>query len=408
MPINPSSITTLTARWVLSVSAPPIPNGVVRCEAGRITYVGASDGTPIDLNLGRAALIPGLVNSHTHLDLSDMRGLAPPGRDFVGWLRAVIDHRRSGSLEKTANSVRDGVKECTNSGTTLIGDISAFGASWEICRDAQLRVVVFHELLGLLSDRAVAAREAARTWLQAHPSTPTCRPGLSPHAPYSVRASLFADINQLCDEGGAVLSTHLAESAAEMQLLETREGPFVPFLQDLGVWDPDGLESSPAKVIRSCTSHGVRTLLIHGNYLRSTALIPPHATLVYCPRTHQAFGHPRHPLVDFVARGVRVALGTDSLASNPDLDVLAEARFVRAHFPELPAEQILRMITINGAEALGFDDVAGSLDVGKSADLVVVPVSDDANTDPYDLVLRSNAPVSDVMFRGNWLEVTGT
>jgi cytosine/adenosine deaminase-related metal-dependent hydrolase len=390
------------------VSAPPIANGIVRCESGRITYVGAPDGTPIDRNLGRAALIPGLVNSHTHLDLSEMRGLAPPGRDFVGWLRAVIGHRRSNSLEKVANSVRDGLKECTGFGTTLVGDISAFGASWDICCAAPLRAVVFYELLGLPPDRAVATREAARSWLQSHTPTPTCRPGLSPHAPYSVRASLFDDANYLCDDAGAVLATHLAESPAELQLLETCDGPFVAFLQELGVWDPDGLETSPAKVIRSCASHNVRTLLVHGNYLRATTLIPPHATLIYCPRTHQAFGHPRHPLADFVARGVRVALGTDSLASNPDLDILAEARFVRSHFPELRGEQILRMITINGAEALGFDDVAGSLDVGKSADLVVVPISDDANADPYDLVLRSDAPVSDVMFRGDWLEVAGT
>src|SRR5205085_8085675 len=109
-------------------------------------------------------------------------------------------------------------------------------------------------------------------------------------------------------------------------------------------------------------------LLIHANYLRTETPIDERATIVYCPRTHAAFGHPPHPFREFLARGVRVALGTDSLASNPDLDLLAEARFVHARHPDVPGATLLRMATLNGAEALSFADVTGSLIPGKSAD----------------------------------------
>jgi cytosine/adenosine deaminase-related metal-dependent hydrolase len=403
MQVHPSTTTTVSARWVFPVSAPPIPGGIVSWHGDRITSIEPAGSRAVDLDLGNTALLPGLVNTHTHLDLSAMRGAAPPSPDFTGWLHAVIGHRRSLSLEEVANSIQLGLSECTRFGTTLVGDISALGTSWSELRAAPLRAVVFFEILGLSADRALAAREAARAWLASHPPTPTCRPGVSPHAPYSVRASLFNDANQLADAANAVLATHLAESAAEMELLDSRSGPFVPFLQGLGVWDPDGLAPSAAKIIRSCTSHGVRTLLVHGNFLKPSTVIPPNATLVYCPRTHQAFGHPSHPLREFLTRGVRVALGTDSLASNPDLDVLAEARFVREHFPEVPGERILRMATLHGAEALGFGDETGSLEVGKSADMVAIPLPSAEVADPHDLLLRGSQRVARVLFRGRFL-----
>ena len=102
--------------------------------------------------------------------------------------------------------------------------------------------------------------------------------------------------------------------------------------------------------------------------------MPPSASIVYCPRTHAAFGHPPHPFRDFLARGTRVALGTDSLASNRDLDMLAEARFVHRKFPEVPGATLLKMATLNGASVLTWGGETGSLTPGKSADLVIVPL----------------------------------
>ena len=142
-------------------------------------------------------------------------------------------------------------------------------------------------------------------------------------------------------------------------------------------------------------------LFVHANYLEPG--ICRGRNVVYCPRTHAAFGHHPYPLKEFLDGGARIALGTDSLASNPDLSVLAEARHVRERHAQVPGDTLLRMITLNGAQMLGWDAVAGSLEPGKSADLAVVPIADLAFDDPHDVLFRSGEPVARVMFRGQWL-----
>jgi cytosine/adenosine deaminase-related metal-dependent hydrolase len=386
---------TLSARWVFPVDAPPLERGVVTIADGRIAAVGPTGDGPVDVDFGEAAIIPGLVNAHTHLDLSGLRDQAPPTPDFTGWLRQVIGFRRSRAPEQVQADIRDGLAESVRFGTTLMGDISGDGGSWDALADAPLRAVVYREFLGLPADRAADAWERLDNWLVSRTPTSTCRPGVSPHAPYSVRAALFF----AAATRGWPVATHLAETAAEMELLVLRRGPFVSFLQDLGVWAPDGLAEDVDHVLRLLT--GVEpTLIVHGNYLPPDTDLPPNASLVYCPRTHAAFGHPPHPFLEFLARGVCVALGTDSLASNPDLDLLAEARFLHERYPSLNGEVILRMATLSGAEALGWAEETGSLTPGKSADLAVVPLDDSGEGEPHRRLLGGRQPVSAVFFRG--------
>jgi cytosine/adenosine deaminase-related metal-dependent hydrolase len=266
--------------------------------------------------------------------------------------------------------------------------------------------VVIYELLGLTEDRARQSAAAGQSWLEAHPGTPTCRPGLSPHAPYSVRRELFAAANELARSHGCPLMTHLAETRAERDLLDRRKGPrgpFVPFLQEVGAWDPDGLLGQP-EILRICSQGGVRTLLAHCNYISFSGLPRWNAlSVVYCPRTHAAFAHSRYPMAGLLLYRIRVALGTDSLASNPDLDLLGEARFLHRRYPGAPGAHLLRMATLAGAEALGWADETGSLEAGKSADLVVLPLPPADDPDPYRLVLGSDLTVQRVLIRGRWV-----
>jgi cytosine/adenosine deaminase-related metal-dependent hydrolase len=370
---------TIRARWVFPVDAPPIPDGRVTLQAGRITRV-APDG-PADQDVGNAALLPGFVNAHTHLDLGMLRGKCSPTPDFPGWLRCVIAGRRAATSEQVEQAIRDGVAECVRCGTTLVGDISAGGASWPLLAAAPLRSVVFYELLGLPLERADAAWQRARAWLASVRTTERCRPGLSPHAPYSVRRDLF----QRAAASGLPMAIHLAESRAELELLREHTGPFVDFLRDLNVFDETGLVSGPEELL--AIYRDMRPVLwAHGNYLPADAEIEPGQSIVYCPRTHAAFGHAPHPLPALLARGVRVALGTDSLASNPDLDILAEARFVHARYPEVNGDVLLRMLTLRGAEALGWGGETGSLTPGKFADVVVLSLPDKDPADPHELL----------------------
>lgn len=187
-------------------------------------------------------------------------------------------------------------------------------------------------------------------------------------------------------------ATHLGESKGEADLLESRSGSFVAFLTDLGVYRS---ESFATGWIDFVTPHPWNArpqprLIVHANYLPADFPFRPEHSVVYCPRTHAAFGHPPHPFRDFLARGVRVCLGTDGLTSNPDLDVLAEARFVRSRYPDFPGDQLLRTITLSGAEALGWADECGSLEVGKSADFVAVPLPNVDASDPHELLFAEH------------------
>jgi aminodeoxyfutalosine deaminase len=394
---------SLTARWVFPVDGPPIERGIVAVRGEHIVAVEPHGTRVADLDLGNAAILPGLVNAHTHLDLSGLRGKCPPSPDFTGWLRQVIAHRRTVTPEQTQADIRTGIEECLRYGTTLVGDIASGGASWDALAEAPLRAVVFHEVLGLTDERAQAAATVARQWLQTHDPTPNCRPALSPHAPYSVRASLLEESVRLARQHRIRLAIHLAESSAELELLSQRRGPFVAFLKDLGVWDPAGLiEWKPSRVdTRWCLL--VPVVFVHVNYA-GHSLFSRNAAVVHCPRTHAAFGHPPYPLNDFLRQDIPIALGTDGLSSNPDLDMLAEMRFLHHRRPDIPPGLILRMATLAGAEALGWTDVTGSLTPGKSADLVVLPLPDHDADDPHRLLFESDRAVSRVMFRGRWRE----
>ena len=394
---------TVTARWVFPVAGPPLPQGTVSVRRGRIVAVDPHGTRAADENLGNVALLPGFVNAHTHLDLSGARGATPPtdADHFPDWLRAVIAFRRVRTPEQVATDTRAGLAEALRFGTTLIGDIAADGGSWDVLAAAPVRAVVFREMIGLSEQRCEEAVTVAREWLTGRKNTATCRAGLSPHAPYSVRRAMFAAAGHLCREGKHPMAVHLAESEAESELLHLRKGPFVAFLKGLGVWDDAEFAPGFQELMSEC-DFGQPRLFIHGNRLPPWMRIRNGSAVVYCPRTHAAFGHPPHPFRDFLARGVRVCLGTDSLASNPDLDPLAEARFVRAQHPDLSGDMLLKMVTQAGVEALGWGDECGTLEAGKSADMVAVPLPDGDAPDPHELLLADFPADRRTMFRGDW------
>jgi cytosine/adenosine deaminase-related metal-dependent hydrolase len=401
--------TTYAARWIFPVESAPLPGGAITIVGDRIAAVEPHGTRSPDVDLGNVAILPGFVNAHTHLDLTGARVCRPPASnvaaspDFTQWLRHVIAFRRTRSPEHVQADIATGLAECLRFGTTMLGDISAGQASWELVGQSPCRARVFYEMIGLSEERAQQSWRGVQDWCMKHASMARCFTGLSPHAPYSVRRSLY----QMVGAGTLPNATHLAETQAELELLRFRSGPFVDFLKELNVWDPSGLVDDPLDVMKMLP----RGVFVHCNYLDPTAPFTPTQTVVVCPRTHAAFGHPRHPFPEMLERGVRVALGTDSLASNPDLDILEEARFLRRHYPEVDPAEVLRMLTVNGAEALGFGGVTGSLAPGKSADLVVVPLADvqpgpfrgSARQDPHDLVLDSIVPVANVMACGEWI-----
>lgn len=441
---------TLRARYVFPVSAPPICGGTVTIAGDRIVAVGARPaGGPLR-DMGDAAILPGLVNAHTHLEFSGLSSpLGRPATGFVEWLRHVIDYRRSHQPDDAA--VWHGLKQSAICGTTLLGEISQPGASIRPFERGGLRATVFVELIAPTRRREEEALRLAADYLDearfvlgdsqgpgsaqhaaparsdqqatapetSYPaalagSAPHCRRGLCPHAPYSVRWQLLLKLAALSAAARIPLAMHLAESREEIEFLANGRGPLREFLERRGVWEPEIIcpGSRPLDYMR-VLAEAHRVLVVHGNYLSGeeigfAAAHRRKMAVVYCPRTHSFFRHRPYPLPQMLEAGVCVALGSDSRASTPDLSILSEMRHAAQAHPQVPPDAILKMATINGAEALGWSDLAGSLEPGKLADLVVVALPGRHAADPHRLLLESDLPVTTAYCGGRELRVNGT
>jgi aminodeoxyfutalosine deaminase len=421
--MKPSAL-TLGARYLFPVEGPPIANGRLTIEAGRIVRVGPSNGRKADLDLGNVAILPGFVNAHTHLELSSLEPAqavpvrAPVSRtipvpeDEIRWLRRVIGQRRGCTPEGLRAVVGRNLAASTAAGTTLLADTATAGLSWDAVASAPVRGVVFAELIGLKRARGLQTSEEAWEWLATigHEAQEAARarPGLSPHAPYSTSGWLY----HKAAASRRPLSTHLAEMPEELELLERRDGPLRTFLEELGAWDDDWepIGPRPGDYVRRGALRNADWLIAHGTYfdpsefwqLRPQAAPGGHrVAIAFCPRTHARFGHAPHPFRAMLRRGVVVCLGTDSLASSPSLSILDEVRFLHRSDPSLGGPLLLTMATLFGAWALRAETKTGSLKAGKSADLAIVPLPDRDARDPHDLLLDSDRPVIATVFEGN-------
>lgn len=407
----------LSARWVFPVDGLPLEHGVVEIERGRIVSVRQGRDSSAN-DLGNVAIIPGLVNCHTHLELSDLAAPLEPKKPFTAWLQSVIAHRQTraagpsvASAEPATQTVASGCRECLASGSTLVADIVSGEWSESAISPGSLKVVAFLESIGLTPARFSAQIEAARKHLSEGASEDAAAAdasvvrGLSPHAPYSVHPDLLKSLVDLAVESRAPVAMHLAETSVERELVERGTGPFVDFLCGLGVWNP-AIFGTGRRLIDSVRelSRAHRALLIHGNDLvpEEISLIADHPNLavVFCPRTHAFFRRPAHPWRTLLSHGINVALGTDSRASNPDLSLWSELKFLRRQAPDFSPAGLLEMATRNGARALGLAADCGTITPGKFADLATVALPPRDATDPYDLLFDGAARVVGTMASG--------
>jgi len=409
---------TLQARYVYPVEGPPIRDGCLTIQQGRIAWVGPAKERRGDLDLGNVAIVPGFVNAHTHLELEPLGRPGRPGteHDEVSWLRQVVDQRRSGTEQSQRAAVARNIKASIEAGTTFLADTTTAGLSWGLIADAPLRAVVFAELIGLRRDRGLETSDSAWRWLGSiRPETQVAacaRPGLSPHAPYSTAGWLY----HKAVSSRMPLSTHLAEMPEELRLLKYRDGPLRRFLEDLGAWDEEWepIGPRPADYIRRGELRNADWLIAHGTYLEPDDFwqLRPEAApdgrrvaVAFCPRTHARFGHAPHPYRALLERGAIVCLGTDSLASSESLGILDELRFLHRRDDSLSGALLLTMATLFGAWALRAETTTGSLKPGRSADLAVVSLPDRDDQDPFTLLLESDLPVISTVFEGDF--VTG-
>ncbi|MCH7686835.1 MAG: amidohydrolase family protein, partial [Planctomycetes bacterium] len=356
-------------------------------------------------DLGNVAIIPGLVNAHTHLEFSDLAKPLQPPRPFSNWIRAVVEQRRN----RTGPSAIDrGVQESCQSGTTTLGEIATSDWPPGEFPSHGLRTVLFRELLGLLPEKINEQLTIARAHLEENCGESNLIRGLSPHAPYSVHPELFQRLVDLANEFPTPLCLHLAETKAELELLSQGTGELVEMLCDFGVWQQNIISpgTRPLDYLQSLEKLD-HVLIVHGNYLCVEEMDflaeHPNMTVVYCPRTHHYFGHAEHPWLELLRRNVNVALGTDSRASNPDLSLWGELCFLHNRYPDVSPQTLLELGTLRGARALGLDEETGSLSVGKAADLAVVSLDNfRAGYDAYSQLFDRRNCITRTMFAGRW------
>jgi 5-methylthioadenosine/S-adenosylhomocysteine deaminase len=371
----------IAAPWVLPVEGPPLAEAAILIGAdGRLQVIGPDTAVPTppacrSERLGGAALLPGLVNTHTHLELTGFDGQVPE-QDFPAWIRHLIALKAGRSRDEFLAAARQGVRDCWAAGVTTVADTGDSGAVVEALSELGGSGIAYHEVFGPHPDDAEQALAAATTRLGdlARFTSSRVRLGISPHAPYSVSGALYARVAAFAGEHALPVAVHLAESEDESQLLERASGGFARAWETRGLPLPPLPGRSPVAWLDQHGVLGPRTLCIHVVRARDSDL----ATLArrgvgiaHCPRSNRRHGHGIAPLARMLRQGLRVGVGTDSVASVAPLDLLAEGRAAR-EIGELDAESALRLLTLDGARAVGLEREIGSLAPGKWGDLVAL------------------------------------
>lgn len=409
--------TLYTARWILPITSLPTDDGGVVVEDERIIGVGNAKDLREkfpnikELNFGNAAIMPGLVNCHTHLELTIMRGyLEKEEADFFSWLRKLTiaknEKLTSDDLQLSANL---GAIEAVRAGITCVGDASDFGkSSINALRYVGLRGIVYQETFGpdpklvqenfqKLTDKIIALRELG---------TEIAKVGVSPHAPYTVCASQLELVADYALQNKLPLMMHAAESQFEKEFMLDGSGVFAEGLAKRGIeWNAPRLST-----IQYLEQHGIlktKPLLAHCINVdeKDMEIIKTHgASIAHCPKSNAKLGHGHAPFASFVDKGLNVGLGSDSVASNNVCDIIEEARFAlllsRAANKNvgIDAKDVLNAATIGSASALGLESEIGSLEEGKRADLIVLSLNG-AHQEPV------HDPISSIVFSSSGRDI---
>jgi 5-methylthioadenosine/S-adenosylhomocysteine deaminase len=388
-------VKVISADWVLPVEGAPIASGAVAIEDGLIAAVGTAAELGLGEHFPEAAIVPGFVNAHTHLEYAVYAGFGD-GLSFAPWIALHVERKQRLERADMEAIARVGAAECLRSGITTVGDLAFAGASAGACDDLGLRAIVYLEVFGRDPDDALRQFEEKRDYV-APALSERVRLGVSPHAPYTCSTEVYA----ACRDLGLPVATHLNESRDELDWLLRGEGPWQPLAEML--IEPDGRSG----IRRLAAAHLLDERVVAAHCVKiddeEIDLLARHGVAVaHCPRSNALLGCGIAPLERLRAAGLRVGLGTDGVSSVPSHDFfeelrtlvsLARARAERAD--ALSAADALELATLGGARALGLDAETGSLVPGKRADVAVVSLSGSAYLpweDPVAAVVYGGAP----------------
>jgi aminodeoxyfutalosine deaminase len=360
------------AGWVLETSERIHRNGYVSVENGTIRSVGSGQGpkgVPI-IDHGQGVLTAALVNAHTHLELSALRGQIPMGGGFQNWVATLIEKRSALTESEMAIGISEGIQELIDTGCAVIGEISSLGQSWSALQNSGLSGLCFQEFLGNIAPKETAFARLTDAPLQK---------SLAGHAPHTSAPDLLIALKNRSREQALPFSIHLSESLAEHEFITTATGQWAGFLTERGIdFTTWGLPApSPVAYLDRIGLLDAQTIAVHLLFTRPEdidLLAKRNTTVCVCPRSNLNL-HGRLPdLQKMMQAGLTICMGTDSLASAPSLNLWEEMRLIAEHFPMLSLADIWNMATFNGALALGLSKLFGSLERGHRASMVYVPI----------------------------------
>lgn len=385
-----------------------IADGCVAVAGGRIVDVGRHDELSSRfgqsrrdiVELGDRIILPGLVNSHVHLELSHLAPGEPPA-SFIDWLGRLIPQPSANAASPAFHAAEQGIAQCRRFGVTCVGDISRQPAEVRSAlSSASLRGVSFGEVTAMAQRRSFLEHRIAGA-LDGSMLGTRFRVGLSPHAPYSIERAGYERCLKIAQERSLPLTTHLAETPDEAEFLSSHAGPFRELWNRIGAWDELVLrfEGGPIRFAQAIGLLDTPTLLAHVNICDDAELqllARGKASVVYCPRTHAYFGRAPHRWRQMLAAGINVAIGTDSCASSGTLNLIDDIRLLRSIEPDVSPELLWEMITTRAARALLMSDV-GAIEVGHHADLIAF---DAKGASPLADILDSDSCPTWTLFNG--------
>ncbi|MDI6689705.1 MAG: amidohydrolase family protein [Actinomycetota bacterium] len=407
----------LTAKWVLPITREPIDEGAVLISKDVIKAVGSKEELkkvhpkePL-IDFGRAIIMPGLVNTHTHLEYSAFRGILK-NLSFFPWIVELVKKSRKLSLSDWKVSALFGTLECIKSGVTCVANIISFGPGFEVLLQSELRGLAFHEVIEIDDAKAdqkiLESEKIIQDWKEKC-GNGLLNVGVSPHATYTVAPRVFQSLSEWAQHNGLLLSTHLAESREEYRFLKMAglklfwqpRGPCLPCL-------PEGRPTGRVSPVRYLEQLGVldnNVIAVHCVHVDKEdigILKEKDVGITCCPRSNARLKVGTAPLSDFFESDLRVGFGTDSLASNDDLNILSEFKTALLQH-KIPPQQLVKMATLGGAQVLRMENQIGSLEEGKQADIIVVDLPIDHDDIYLSLVDAEKAKVIFTMVAGRVL-----
>ncbi len=370
-----------SADWVLPISSAPIENGVVITDdAGKILAVERREQhDPASLDIHRGALVPGFVNTHCHLELSHMKGKVHTGTGLIPFITSVVT-KRNAEAEIIAEAIERAEAEMLTGGIVALGDISNTPDTFSVKAKGRMRYHTFVELFDFLQE--ANAEKAFSDWKAVYEQielVPGSARSLVPHAPYSVSKSLFQKINDFNEKTGITVSIHNQETPPESELFEKGAGAFYDFYGKFGIslehFRPTGKPSIFYALENMNPAN--RTLFVHNTLTSRTDIEAahtwsPNVFWAMCPNANLYIENRLPYCQHFLDTNARVTIGTDSLTSNWQLSILEEMKTIARYQSFVPFETLLRWATLNGAQALGFDDTLGSLELGKTPGILLI------------------------------------